>query len=405
MAVLEVSAADRQSTDRPCAGRPYAGRNALNADDLRASIEARSLARGDAPDVRSWLLNHFWRHVVANFEDVSIIETMDDARRVLRDVAVPEWLARRFAEGTPDGVPLVWIDPSGTALLELEHRVVEFLSSRKGTPLEGKLAKVNCPQALALWEKEHDEMRTRIERGWRKSDERALRTVLEFPEGRLVEFDRASPLLRAEMAYESYVMRHCVGQFADRRALTGGYGEQYAQAMEQGKLRILSLRDKQGQPHVTISLEVFSGKPPRVEQVKGKQNRPPVERYADAILLGLNKIGTSRETPSDCLRIGIACTDEGWRRMDDITDPTWQARLVARYPDVLTRFRARSPLSEWIVAAIQPLALRDALPESAAVAYSLRDRRHDADASAFSIEGTPLPGFNRAQGATEGPSS
>jgi hypothetical protein len=393
MAVLEVSPA----------GRPYAGRNALNADELRVSIEARSLARDDAPDIRSWLLNHFWRHVVANFEDVSFIETMDDARRVLRNVAAPEWLARRFAEGAPNGVPLVWIDPNGAALLELENRVVEFLSSRKGTPLEGKLVLVNCPQALALWEKEHAEMQTRIERGWRKSDDRALRTVQEFPEGRLVEFDRASPLLRAEMAYESYAMRHCVGQFADRRTLTGGYGEQYAQAIEQGKLRILSLRDKQGQPHATISLEVFSGKPPRVEQVKGKQNRPPVERYVDAILLGLNEIGTSLDTPPDCLRIGIVRTDESWRRLDEITDPVWQAKLVARYPDALPRFRTRSPLSEWIVAAIQPSALKDATITSAAVAYSLRDRRrddNDDDASAFSLEGIPLPGFCRDNNAT-----
>jgi hypothetical protein len=390
MAVLEVSAA----------ARPYAGRNAINSDELRASIEARSLARGDAPDVRSWLLNHFWRHVVSNFETVSVIESMDDARRALRNETAPEWLARRLAEGSPEGARLVWIDPNGAALLELESRLVEFLSSRKGTPLDGKLARVNCPQALALREKEHEEMQSRIERGWRKSDDRALRTILEFPEGRLVEFNRESPLLRAEMAYESYVMRHCVGQFADRRALTGGYGAHYAEAVEQGKLRILSLRDKQGQPHATISLEVFPGKPPRVEQVKGKQNRPPVERYVDAIIRGLNEIGTDLETPVDCLQIGIARTDTGWSRMEKITDPRWQARLAARNTEALSRFRTRSPLSEWIVAAIYPSALTGAPLQSAAIAYSLRDRRDDAAPERFCIDGTPLPGFHRNQNAT-----
>lgn len=369
MAVLEVSAASRRD------GRqPYAGRNALNADELRDSIEARSLARGDEPDIRAWLLNHFWRHIVANFEAVSIIETMEDARRVLHSKIVPGWLAQRFCESPSAGVPIVWIDPEAPALLELENCLVEFLSSRRGTPLEGKISRVNCPQALALWKKEHEEMQSRIERGWRQSDERALRTVLEFPEGRLVEFDGASPLLRAEMAYESYVMRHCVGLFADRRALTGGYGEHYAQAVEQGKVRLLSLRDKQGKPHTTISLEVIPGKRPRVEQVKGKQNRPPIERYVEAIILGLNEIETNHETPVDCLNIGIARTDAGWQRMEEIADPDGQAKLVARYPEALSRFRTRSPLAEWIVAARQPAILNGMAPDSAAIAYSIRDR-------------------------------
>jgi len=364
---------------RPNAG-PYAPRNALNADELRASIEARSLARGDAPEIRAWMLSHFWRHVVANFEAVEAIETMEDARRALRNESAPAWLERRFAENPAPAVPLVWVAPESPALLELEGRLVEFLSSRRGTPLEGKIARVNCPQALALWEKEHEEMRSRVERGWRQSDERALRTVLEFPDGRLVELDGASPFLRSEMAYESYIMRHCLGQFADRRALTGGYGERYAQAVEGGKLRLLSLRDRQGQPHATISLEVIPGKPPRVEQVKGKQNRPPVERYVAPIILGLNEIGTNSETPDDCLAIGIARTDSGWQPMEDIADPDGQAKLVARYPEALTRFKARSPLAEWIVAARHPAILLGMAIDSEAIAHSLRGRGAKAGA-------------------------
>ena len=282
-------------------------------------------------------------------------------------------------------------------MLALESRLVEFLSSRRGTALEGKIARVNCPQALALWEKEHAERRSRIERGWRQSDERALRTVLEFPEGRPVEFDSANPLLRAEMAYESYVMRHCLGQFADRRALTGGYGESYAQAVTQGKTRILSLRDKQGHPHATISLEIFPGRQPRVEQVKGKQSRPPVERYVDAIILGLNEIGTGLETPDDCLSIGIARTDTGWRRIEEIADPDGQARLVARYPEALSRFATRSPLAEWIVAARKPAILKKTAPHSAAIGYSLRDRKGNESPSRFFTDGSPGRAFARTE--------
>ncbi|MCE6983446.1 hypothetical protein EI534_40085, partial [Pseudomonas frederiksbergensis] len=46
----------------------YAPRNALNADQIKRGIAERSKARSDAPEVSKWLLNHFYRHLVGNFE-------------------------------------------------------------------------------------------------------------------------------------------------------------------------------------------------------------------------------------------------------------------------------------------------------------------------------------------------
>jgi hypothetical protein len=251
----------------------YAPRNALNAEALKAGVARRSTARDDAPEIREWLLNHFFRHLVANFEPARRIHTEEEARQALAPAPLPAWVAARL-KGNPaageEDAPLVWIDPEDAQVLALEQRLVEFLGARRGTALEGKLNRINCPQALLLWEKEHAEMVLRIERGWRQSNPAAVREYLKTPNGVFVEFLPDSPALRAEMAFESYRMRHCLGQFADRRALTGGYGEAYACAIEAGRMRLLSLRDAGGQPHITLSLLVTPGGKPQVEQAKGK---------------------------------------------------------------------------------------------------------------------------------------
>ncbi len=61
--------------------------------------------------------------------------------------------------------------------------------------------------------------------------------------GVLVELDATNPGLRSEMAYESRHMQHCVGDFDNKGALSGGYGDYYARQIEQQKLRLFSLRD------------------------------------------------------------------------------------------------------------------------------------------------------------------
>ncbi|MGN6650261.1 hypothetical protein [Trinickia sp.] len=385
----------------PAAKLGYAPRNALNADALKAAIAARSRTRGDNEAVRAWLLNHFYRHVVANFEPARPIESIDDARDALGDASVPAWVHARF--GTPrkvacdDPAHVVWVDPNAPQLLMLEARLVEFLESRTGTSLDGKLDRINCPQALALWEKEHARIATRLERGWRESQPDALVEWLSTPNGRFVELRPDGALLRAEMAFETYVMRHCLGQFADRQALTGGYGERYAEAIEAKRLRLFSFRDMQGQPHITISLIVRAGGKPEVDQVKGKQNRPPIARYVDDLLACLNALDTNDETPPDCVAIGIVRTELDWRRIEDVTDAASQARLIGLYPQLFVRLATPTPAVEWLVAARQPELLRGRqTARSPSVRYAVRDGAPGSEA-AFCTEGVSWPGLDAAE--------
>ncbi|KWA11013.1 hypothetical protein WL26_17905 [Burkholderia cepacia] len=396
----------------------YAPRNALNADALKAAIAARSTARGDADAVRAWLLNHFYRHVVANFEPARTIGSLDDARQALGNAAPPAWVARRFGAdaktiGEADAgrlAPVVWVDPGDPQLLALETTLVEFLESRKGTGLDGKLDRVNCPQALAMWEREHAEMAARIARGWRESQPDALRTWCETANGRFVEFLPDSALLRAEMAFESYVMRHCLGQFADRQALTGGYGGRYAEAIEARALRLLSFRDASGQPHITIGVAVRADGGLDVDQVKGKQNRPPVERYVDDVLACLNTLGTTDNTPPDCIALGVVHTASGWCRIEDVTDAASQARLVARHPQLFGRLAEPTPTVEWLVAARQPELLQARPPRAGSVRYAVRatlapavpSAQRDDTPPAFATENVRWPGYDAPHGASAG---
>lgn len=64
---------------------------------------------------------------------------------------------------------------------------------------------------------------------------------------------------------EGRAMGHCVGTYADNVA--------------RGELMIFSLRSPEGKPHATI--EVSGG---HVNQIKGKQNKVPIDQYAQRIV-------------------------------------------------------------------------------------------------------------------------
>lgn len=380
----------------------YAPRNALNAAELKSGIAQRSQARNDTEAVRAWLLNHFLRHLVGNFEPAQRIESLAEAQAVCASEPVPQWVPRHLERASsPDAAPLVWLAPNAPELLALETRLVEFLGSRIGTPLEGKLQRINCPQALALWDREHAELAARSEHGWRQSSESALRTLLRTEQGRFVELLPDSPSLRAEMAFESYAMRHCVGQFADRRKLSGGYGEHYAAAVENTRMRLLSFRDAQGKPHITISLLVADDGRLSAEQVKGKQNRPPIERYTDSVIRCLNHLDIVGQTPADCLAIGVVRTVQGWQRVEDVTEPSEQLHLITRHPILLPRITASTPAAQWLVAAQAPELLQDREDLGTALRYALGQGRRPAntqpDAHPLLIEGIPWPGLSIAK--------
>lgn len=353
----------------------YAGRDVINAPDVKRAIVRRSQTRGDPPEIASWLVNHFFRHAIGNFqaEAPTLVKLVsaEQAQRLFQPAAPPEWLTARLrrpaAHPTATSVSgavtgqaqantqtLWWLDPAGPALLALEERLLEFLHTRAGTALEGKLARINCPQALALWAMEHAAFEAKTTAGWRDHQPEAITVRMTTEHGMFVEFVADSPLLRAEMAYESQMMRHCLGQFAQRRALSGGYGERYASECEAGRMRLFSFRTGQQQPHITLNAIATADGHWRIDQIKGKQNRPPVAKYRDAVRDFLNSLDTDDSTPDDAIGIGLLRTRSGWQAAADIVDPLEQVRIVYRHPQLVRELPRPAPLVQWLVAARHP---------------------------------------------------
>lgn len=114
----------------------------------------------------------------------------------------------------------------------------------------------------------------------------ASKAVVEGEEETVAVFDNGYTLvsLRSSAALdrESKEMQHCVG--------LGGYDE----GLADGTTAILSLRDGKGKAHVTMELRVDER---MFVQIKGKQNRFPMQRYFDILVPWITSQGYEvRET-------------------------------------------------------------------------------------------------------------
>ncbi|WP_374351517.1 hypothetical protein [Chitinimonas sp.] len=345
----------------PQAASSYGARDVVNAPSVRQAIERRSQARGDPEEVRAWLLNHFFRHLIGNFQAaVPALEQLrseERARALFAPAPVPDWVARRLQPKQGNGAAMWWLVPDSEALLALEQRCVEFLLARQGTALAGKLMRITAPQALQRWAAEHAAFQARAAAGWRSHQPAAVRVVHQGALGQFVELLPDSPVLRAEMAYESQMMRHCLGQFAQRNELSGGYGEQYASACSAGKLRLFSYRSANQEPHITISAIVSEGGRLQIDQIKGKQNRPPIARYRDELLGLLNQLPTTADTPADAIKMHIFRSTDGWLPIEAIEREADQLALIRRQPGLIGLLPTLSPLAQWLVLARQPAGL------------------------------------------------
>lgn len=369
----------------------YQARDVVNAPAIKLRIRERSAQRGDAPDVSAWLANHFWRHIVGNLQaDAPALQPIPDIATLQKLVgrsAPPTWAIERLQKKT-DGFDLPalwWIDPDAAAVLALEQRLVEFLSTRKGTSLEGKLQRINCPQALARWTLEHLAFAKKQDAGWVEHCPDAVHGVVRGQHGTFVEFDGHSPLLRQEMAYESQMMGHCVGQFSDRKRLSGGYGEHYADGCTRGKMRLFSYRTGSAQPRITINAWVGKDGLLQVDQIKGKQNRPPIARYATDVVTLLNHLPLNTHVPDDALAMGVvrrpaemlaeqpALTP--WCAVSELHSEAEQLWLIQQHPELMEQLTIASPLVQWMVAARKEsvdAAMLERMPKSPALQHTLQ---------------------------------
>lgn len=91
-------------------------------------------------------------------------------------------------------------------------------------------------------------------------------------------------LTPAALDRESSVMQHCIGN--------GGYDD----FLGQDAHLFLSLRDRNGKAHAT--LEINNGK---ITQLQGKQNKPPLRKYVDALIPLIRQNGYRVSVPASDL--------------------------------------------------------------------------------------------------------
>lgn len=123
-----------------------------------------------------------------------------------------------------------------------------------------------------------------LEEGTREFNDFVRRTMEDFGRKKKVEMDESYKALEDALRYEGETMGHCVGG--------------YCEDVIEGRSRIYSLRDKKGQPHVTIEVRpgAFSSPEealryeqapenglPSIVQIKGKANRAPNPEYLPAV--------------------------------------------------------------------------------------------------------------------------
>jgi len=334
----------------------YLPRNVVNAPAIKASITRRSAERGDDPAVAAWLTNHFFRWLIGSFELVVPIRSLDDCAALFGPQGPPAWLV---AQAKANRLPECFhIDPEHAVLLDKERVLVEFLNARKGTRLADKLQRITCNMAFEMWEREHRRMQARRGKGWVPGSGKALRECLRTAHGAFFELVGSDAHLREEMAFESYHMQHCLGQFADRKRLSGGYGEQYVEAAQQGKLRLFTFRGADNRPHVTISLRV-DGTSLHIDQIKGKQNRPPVHKYVEDTLHFLRWAQPQPARHADCDSMGmIHEANGGWKFIADAQDQDLTLSVLTLHPELISHFAQPPACLQWLVLGSHPQAVQ-----------------------------------------------
>lgn len=390
----------------PAATAVYLPRDVVNAPEVKAAIARRSAERGDDADMAAWLLNHFFRWAIGSFGNVLPVQSVAEYLAAAGpDKPLPEWLAKQLQPRAPaaqdkdskdksktgkaepqapETAPktFYYLDPEHLLLVDRERMLVEFLRSRRGTRLEQKLQRITCFMAMALWEQEHQRMQAKRKKGWVPSSGLALKELLRTPNGVIFEFIGSHAALREEMAYESFHMQHCLGQFANLKKLNGGYGEQYASAAQSGRLRLFTLRSAGNLPHVTISLEVHDDGL-RVDQIKGKQNRHPVRKYADDVLQFLRTLPPRGERHSDCEGMGLvfepetaddagSTTQGQWKFVTDVKSPDFLLSVMSGNFHLIEHFEQPPPALQWLLLRIAPHELSRLRQMDVAVAAAAR---------------------------------
>ena len=262
-------------------------RDVVNAPDIKQWVQTVA-ERVTSSTGKTWLKSQLFDYLINKADDRNLVQQLADV-----PYGAPDWLIKKMELGSP-----VYRINATDEFVNKTGEVVDWVNNWTN---DNPNSRINYTWEQAVKESDawHRELAMGANHGDETFDDDGIGTFYEYDDGyRWVDVQSEQCLKR-----EGGRMGHCVGS--------------YGTAVSTGGTKILSLRDPSNRPHVTIEVENpnlamwkdyeqhAAGNPPKrgnlgvVSQVKGKQNRPPVPRYAPYVKHLFDNYGFSTNTGGD----------------------------------------------------------------------------------------------------------
>jgi hypothetical protein len=219
-------------------------RNVVNVEDIDRFVQTVGVQE-DEP-IRQWLNSNLRKYLIRDYEEARQVHQTDPTS--------PPWLQKALDEGKE--IFRVQIDKP---LRDKIRHVIDYLKSEQAP---AKLDALTVPEALKqsdAWTKQLT--KKKVDQGEALEGEKIFK---KYSDG----FTWRDLTSEATLSQEGTKMGHCVGS--------------YWRNVNSGNVQILSLRDPQNEPHVTIEVGLHghgADTSKSVNQIKGKGNAEVVEKY------------------------------------------------------------------------------------------------------------------------------
>ena len=320
------------------------GRNVINIEEIEIYLSHFSNEKKLPTPIDSWLKKAFVRWIINHFTKVQVVNSVEQYKLLVNDT-VPLWFVLN------DDIEFIYIDITEHEFLETLNTCVEFLSSRT-TNLSHKFPRMTVEHVLKKSQQEHLRMQEKKRKFIETSNE-AIERVFTFENLHVVKFLAHHKELSLEMARESALMQHCLGEFENVEKGEGGYGSYYFGLIKKESITLYSLRDEKNMPHATISVSYKRGEA-WLDQIKGKQNLAPIERYVPASVAFFNHLKLQQNYHQDCLAMGVVFAKGKSQQLCAISDESMQQHFIAYDPSFIEHLPKPSQSSLWLASLRDP---------------------------------------------------
>lgn len=319
------------------------GRNVINLEEIKTYLHSYAKEKELSLPISSWLQKTFVRWLINHFVEVQVVESVERYQSLVKG-EIPSWFE-------PKKSTYIYINMKNPTLVDTLHTCVEFLSARD-EKLSHKFPRMTVEHLLKKSRQEHLRMQEKKRKFIETSGE-AIERVFTFENLHVVKFLAHHKELSLEMARESALMQHCLGDFENVEKGEGGYGSYYFGLIKKESITLYSLRDEKNMPHATISVSYKRGEA-WLDQIKGKQNLAPIERYVPASVAFFNHLGLQQNYHQDCLAMGVVFAKGKSQQLSTINDESMQQHFIAYDPSFIEHLPKPSQSSLWLASLRDP---------------------------------------------------